>query len=407
MASLGWIFFSDDHRNRVGTVLDLLKAEGVVDELGLGTLRDGLANELFPGISTIQTRAKYFFIIPYILQEYEALKPAQRKSKSPFHFMGEQEDEVMWDLAEKYNHEDGHGVIGITKRRPVKLARRASAVYWNGLYTYQFINTRGLAAANFLKQAVNPSLESLLSEQTGDDGNNDDRDADHKSLFNVRVPRRSGWKENIMLDLEREEAGFFSDRIATIAGRKLIAELLKNEELLDVFNPAKDFMEFVKATENLTLGDFLRSTLVLAHDFSELMYGVHLAYNAQLQNRVFNNNHFDNDWKHWRKDLRANMMDYNRFDPARVFALSPRTRESTKQFVLSWWEMSRHGFLDEKKRDAMILEQEARVKQSKARLQWNRMEDVKEEKWIGLTHFDYRFRQGKIILNDITAGLNR
>jgi hypothetical protein len=67
MANIGWIDFSPADRAKVGTVLDLLKPEGMVDELGIGIIRDALANLMFPGISTIQTRAKYFFIIPYIL----------------------------------------------------------------------------------------------------------------------------------------------------------------------------------------------------------------------------------------------------------------------------------------------------------------------------------------------------
>ncbi|GEO11803.1 DUF6361 family protein [Segetibacter aerophilus] len=58
MASIGWIDFSPAHRDKVGAALDLLRPEGMVDELGLGSLRDGLANQMFPGISTIQTRAK-------------------------------------------------------------------------------------------------------------------------------------------------------------------------------------------------------------------------------------------------------------------------------------------------------------------------------------------------------------
>jgi hypothetical protein len=60
MASVGWIDFSSEHRDKVRTVIDLLKTQGVVDELGIGIIRDSFADRLFPGVSTIQTRAKYF-----------------------------------------------------------------------------------------------------------------------------------------------------------------------------------------------------------------------------------------------------------------------------------------------------------------------------------------------------------
>lgn len=141
MATIGWIDFSPNDRHRIGSVLEMLQPNGVVDELGLGTIRDAIANQLFPGISTIQTSAKYFFIVPYILYDYQLMKPYKRNSITSSKYMEEKEYEIMWDLAEKYNHERGAGVIGILKKRKQKIVRRPSAIYWNGLYTYRFIDT--------------------------------------------------------------------------------------------------------------------------------------------------------------------------------------------------------------------------------------------------------------------------
>src|SRR5262245_15433394 len=132
-ASVGWIDFSPSHRDRVGSVLDLLRPEGMVDELGMGTIRDALADQMFPGISTIQTRARYFFLVPYILYEYLKLTPAQRKRKKPSEYLEQREYEVMWDLSDHYRERakiagrrDGFGVIGFTKPRGKKVVRRPS-----------------------------------------------------------------------------------------------------------------------------------------------------------------------------------------------------------------------------------------------------------------------------------------
>ena len=43
------------------------KLVAALDELGIGLIRDGFSDLFFPGTSTIQTRAKYFFIVPYAL----------------------------------------------------------------------------------------------------------------------------------------------------------------------------------------------------------------------------------------------------------------------------------------------------------------------------------------------------
>ena len=68
---IGWIDFSKDERSKILSVLDLLGEKGVLDELGISQIRDAYSDLFFPGTSTIQTRAKYFFIVPYALRDLE------------------------------------------------------------------------------------------------------------------------------------------------------------------------------------------------------------------------------------------------------------------------------------------------------------------------------------------------
>jgi len=406
LATIGWIDFSTNDRNRVGSVLDLLRPEGMVDELGMGTIRDALANQLFPGISTIQTRAKYFFIIPYILYDYQASKPAQRRGKTPSKFLEDKEYEIMWALAEKYNYAEGNGVIGISKRKPDKIVRRPSAIYWNGLYTYRFIDTQGLAAESFLRQSVNPSMETLLSSiQQGDDTTNDDADAEHENTFHIKVAPKLDWNDNLNLELHKDEAEFFQDRIISIAQNKLIAELLKNDKLWKIFMQTENFMQFAKAALSLPLSANQKDMLILAHDFSELMYGAHLAYNCLLHHKVFNSDNYDEEFQRWIGSIQDNMLDYSNFNPDMLFGYAITTRPTTAQFVKDWWKHTQSSFKDIKKRDTLIEQQETMVKGRKARLRWNKTDDVEENTWLGLKHFDYRFFQTRNILKDIRIGI--
>lgn len=57
---LGWIDFSKNERSKILSILDLLREKGVLDELGIASIRDAYSDLFFPGTSTIQTRAKYF-----------------------------------------------------------------------------------------------------------------------------------------------------------------------------------------------------------------------------------------------------------------------------------------------------------------------------------------------------------
>ena len=66
---LGWVDFSKEDREKVLDVMNLLQEQGAVDEIGIGLIRDAFANMFFPGTSTVQTIAKYFLIVPYVLKE--------------------------------------------------------------------------------------------------------------------------------------------------------------------------------------------------------------------------------------------------------------------------------------------------------------------------------------------------
>lgn len=114
MMNLGWVDFSHEARKQVLDALDVLEEKGTVDELGIGVLRDAFADKLFPGTSTIQTRAKYFALVPccvrYVMEKgknrlREALWEIEKKCCRQ-----------MWDNCEHY---DKANVIG---RRNLDLA---------------------------------------------------------------------------------------------------------------------------------------------------------------------------------------------------------------------------------------------------------------------------------------------
>jgi hypothetical protein len=63
-SSFSWLDYSEQHRRQMLDVIDLFREQETRDELGIGTVRDAFADALFPGTSTIQTRARYFLFVP-------------------------------------------------------------------------------------------------------------------------------------------------------------------------------------------------------------------------------------------------------------------------------------------------------------------------------------------------------
>lgn len=407
--TIGWIDFSKAHRTRVFNVLDMLKPEGMIDELGLGTLRDGLANEMFPGISTIQTRARYFFIIPYLLHEYQQLPAAKRKGKQAYKYFEDQEYEIMWDLAEAYNGEEGHGIIGISKKRKLKekVARRPSAIYWYGLNYFNFIDSRGLSAEALLRNANQPDYMEMMSleQQDGDDMPKEDNGYYQDNLFRIKIPYKKDWHKEKTIELLPDEAEIFRDKIISKEPEKLIGQLLKDKKLWELFSAAKDFRQFAKVAVTILENKTLRKTITLAHDFSELMYGAHLLYNQILQKEIFDVDYCVDAFEDWKQQLPQEMIDFASFNPYDIIGLAPTAKSYTRSFLEGWWKEAITGFQDFSKIVWLVKMQEANAKGNKARLNGKNLEGLREEVWIGLTQFNYRYNQSKRILEDILSKL--
>jgi hypothetical protein len=105
-------------------VLSQFREQGTRDELGLAGIRDAFADLMFPGTGALQTRARYFFFVPWMYQDldrrrYPASEIARRGRKAEL------------DLIDALVPNDQPGTIG--KRAGRNLQRLPSSIYWSGL----------------------------------------------------------------------------------------------------------------------------------------------------------------------------------------------------------------------------------------------------------------------------------
>jgi len=113
-SSLSGLDTSESDRRRALDVIDPFFRRDTLDELGLGTVRDVLADALFPGTSTIQTRARYFLFIPWIYRRLEALHFSSSR-------VAQQARKQELGLVEALvSSPDPDGVIGREARRQLK-----------------------------------------------------------------------------------------------------------------------------------------------------------------------------------------------------------------------------------------------------------------------------------------------
>ena len=142
---IGFVNFSQEELARKNKVLQMVRDQTAIDELGFGRIRDAFANMMFPGMSTLQRRAKYFAVMPSLY--YQATKKSYNSVQDV------RAQIVKWeirltDMLVKGAGNDELKKTGITGRSMLEAAKNDPAkfvkydptyIYMNGLRTFGMI----------------------------------------------------------------------------------------------------------------------------------------------------------------------------------------------------------------------------------------------------------------------------
>lgn len=408
MSQLGWIDFSPDERDKVNNVLAMLSEPGTLDELGIGQIRDAYADALFPGISTIQTRAKYFITIPRIIRDYQELPPAKKK-QGLGQYMKDRENEVAQVLASYNDNETG--IIGRTRIYSGGVERRPSIIYWNGLRTFRILNTHKSFADYCRRIDTTPSHTYMDSTET--DEGCDDKQSRPTSL--VKLPDKPiDWMkpDTLSLKLSKVEAEFLKGKLIETPQiqHSLLSQLFQHD-LIDTVIGLQSFDDLAKRVLNdKSMSVECKKNTQLANEFSLAIEGAHIRYNILAARNNSANNAvaaYEAEYDVWKKqadDLKLFSSDSaNRwlsiFGDGTKRSLNSRTRG----FVYDYCRLQ-HADSPLTEFDEMIEKQALENKRERSLLKKkiNREDWI----WIGIRRLDYRWGSAKIILQDIRDGLN-
>ncbi|MBR2666504.1 DUF6361 family protein [Methanobrevibacter sp.] len=233
---LGWIDFSKTERNKVLSILDLLGERGVLDELGIAQIRDAYSDFFFPGTSTIQTRAKYFLIVPY------AFKDLEFNSKYTYSKLRKSFDESEEGCAHIFldNNPDEDGVIG---KRSIQggswVKRTPSSIYWAGLRKYGIFKGK-MSIDQYIKYVTIQKQDKSNSVNLGnssDEGHDDKNAGDTQKIHYFNIPTyRRDWIDNLSINLTFDEGQFLKQQIIESCPDSIIGYVLKEDikEFLDI-----------------------------------------------------------------------------------------------------------------------------------------------------------------------------
>lgn len=412
MSSLGWVDFSSDHREKVKSVIDLLSTPGVIDELGIGIIRDSFSDTLFPGVSTIQTRAKYFLTVPRIFKDYVKLSPKQRRRQKLVDYLNDQENLCMKAMVANHEDDPQDGIIGESfADKQGEVQRKPSSVYWTGIRQFGLIHTN-LSLQAFCRKFANPDqpLQDLV--QGSDKTKGDDPDAAEHPNEAINTPDYDvDWIDSLEIHLSHEEASFLSGQMGARVPLSLLGQILLDADVRRQFLElpfAWNFTTF--ADEAPFLDQFpndLQRVIVAARDFWQLMYGAHIRYNCLIQAKHGTRqlqSEFELLWDEWKADLTN--FRWDRWDTGVLWKLTKlhnrRVKEHTINFVEAWIE-GIHATASTEKLDAFVIRQERLNKRARARLFTTA--DVSEKEWVGINDLNYRLNVARTIIHDIDTGL--
>ncbi|NLF44833.1 MAG: hypothetical protein GX581_02050 [Syntrophomonadaceae bacterium] len=394
---MGWIDLSTRDRNRILSVLSLLSIPGAVDELGTGVVRDGFSDVLFPGTSTIQTRAKYFLLVPYILMELE-----KEKNMTPRELLSRLTKEEI-KLIKILNRDNAEGVIGA--RAGESLQRKPSSIYWNGIVTFGIFNSPQRMSLNEYAQAVcaiKKQKNLLSSTGHADQGEGTD---DIYSIYGLggniwRAPYpETDWRNEVTIDLTEQEALFLRERIIRSERSKnsLLAFILKNH-LTEII----EYSDLAMIGARFGLPPELKTGYEMALRFSRFVYGATIRYNIILSNG--DNPDADKEWTAWYQSVKEGFIkNYDVSEPFKYLSLSGGNVARLLPFLKKWQETVLLG--DCEKMDKLIIAREIQLKgRERAKLNNRDLFRWREGIWLG-TRLQYRYSNARKLMEDIFEGL--
>ncbi len=387
-------------------LVGLFREQGTVDELGIGTIRDALADTLFPGTSTLHTRPGYLLFIPWIYQRIERDRvPSARAAER----LKRDELRLIEALAAGGERE---GVIGIEAR--TRLQRFPSVVYWNALATL------GIRRFPGSQQQYHRALDSIHRRRSQSVRDDEGEDLALAHTWHRRLPDPpAGLLEQVSFALGHEDADYLRDRILESSPATFLAHLVASEgDQLDGDFPWDCLLADSAPVE-------VRGHLEHARNFSELLHGAMLLYNLILAEKVNEarragaeadvesdlTSHYRGLLEQWAATVGARRDAYRAWSRPGFWDLVTRrdTRVSmrTRTFVARWVDLAAERpveVADDPAARELVAGREVAVKRQLARVANPRA----LERWsgaAGTTQLSFRWKESRQVATDVLAGL--
>ncbi len=396
-----WLDHSERDRRRMLDVIDRFRESEARDELGFGVVQNTFADMLFPGTSTIQTRARYFLFVPWIYRYLEEKRVGSDRIASRTRDL---EVSLIYALLAS---EDSDYVIG--RRSRANLQRMPSYIYWQGLREWGIFLFPGSQDQYY--RSLDAYYDALpRSRARTDDGEPLENRVSH-NWHSGFPPAPPNFVYDSSFALTHGEASYLRERIQTSKPRSLLSVLVG-------LDGATGWVEF--PWEHPYYSEFpehVRRQLRHARAFSEAVYGATLLYNLMLSEA----RGMENAVEARTEELRAwaalveesDALDgWDRRDFWElILSEGANVSVQTRAFVDEWLDFAlapggASGVASNPRARTLITDRELARKRAQARLSNPRAREL----WngaSGLYRLSYRWPSAHLVLSDIADGLER
>ena len=388
MSSLAWIDFDEAERQRAQRIMALFQERESRDELGLGAIRDSIADHLFPGTSTIQTRLRYMLFIPWLFRTLEGRDVPESQLRTEARAL-----EIRLADALKAGGES-NGIIG--RDAGPRLQRLPSSVYWAGLGTWGIRLFPGSIDSLFV------SLRGLKRPRVSSDSEDAAAGSRAAPIWNPALPQApNGLLDRAVFSLTADEAQFIIDRLVATQPAALLTMLARDgvDAECDHIWTHPHLASFPAPARRLVRHGEI---------FSHVMHGAALLYNLALS-ELRGRDDWAEDYREriaaWAAELDLSIVCNWSLDDFWDAVEHPAhsIRPAAKRFVTQWLELVVDGTTQIASAPAarqLVEERERRLKTSQSRYANHAVRD----RWTGASGVDrlnFRWNQARSHLRDL------
>lgn len=379
--------------------LALLVERGTLDELGVGQIRDVFSNLLFPGTSTLWSRARYALFVPWIYRRLELSGTEGRGS-------ARRAREVQARLIRALRRGgDNAGMIGARASEP---ERMPDELVWNGLFLWG-IRVRPGALSEYHRLLEVAGGSGSFDVPRGSAG--EPLDGVSTSWWHAGLPPApAGWLDTVDFTVSSSEAEFIRGRLEESHPASMLTAMLRGP----LATPAEHPWEQADVIERLSPA--MREAVDHGRVFSLGVNGAGLLYSLLVARArgADNRQELEDRLAEWQEvrlgPVRSELRRWDRLAEsfwALVMSENPAVEDETRAFVDSWMRLAAgaEGLASSRSARRLIERRELRRKRGLARLSHSKaLDNAREE--AGTRLFTYRWQQACRIAGDLEPGLS-